>query len=167
MSGDLPRVVLDTVVFVQCLISGRGPSAACLERLRAGKFVLLISDATLAELKDVPLRPKFTAKYPYVTPEKVSAFVAEIENLAVRIAAPLTAFKLPRDPADEPFIDLAAAGDARFIVTWNERHLTYLMRADTAEGREFRQRFPQILIVSPPEFLRQIEVARDVPDHHG
>jgi len=160
MSDELPRVVLDTVVFVQCLISGRGPSAACLENLRSARFVLLMSDATLAELYDVPRRPSFTAKYPYVTAEKISSFVSEIDTLAVRIANPPAAFVLPRDAEDEPFIDLAVAGDARYLVTWNERHLTYLMKQDTPEGREFCQRFPHIKIVSPVQFLAELRSSR-------
>jgi putative PIN family toxin of toxin-antitoxin system len=156
MTDSLPRVVLDTVVFVQALISGRGHSAGCLERLRAGRFILLMSDATFDELREVPLRAKFTAKYPFVTVEKVAAFVVEIESLAVRIANPPAVFILPRDPKDEPFIDLAVAGGARFIVTWNERHLTYLMKQDTPEGKDFRARFPTTEILSPPDFLAAI-----------
>jgi putative PIN family toxin of toxin-antitoxin system len=117
MSEDLPRVVLDTVVFVQALISGRGPAATCLEKLRAIRFVLLMSADTWAELKEVPLRPKLTAKYPYVTPDKVAALVAGVQSLSVGIPHPPTVFSLPRDPKDEPFIDLAVAGNARFIVT--------------------------------------------------
>jgi putative PIN family toxin of toxin-antitoxin system len=156
MSDAVPRVVLDTVVFVQALISGRGPAAACIDRARTGRCVLLLSDATLAELKDVPLRPSLTVKYPYITPERVAAFVAEIESLAVKIAKPPSVFSLPRDPKDEPFIDLAVAGDARYIVTWNERHLTYLMKHETPEGKDFCARFPSLAILSPPEFLAKL-----------
>ena len=151
-----PRAVLDTVVFVQALISGRGHAAGCLQQLRAGRFVLLMSDATFDELRDVPLRPKFRAKYPFVTPDKVAAFVAEIESLAVRIARPAAVFSLPRDRKDEPFIDLAVAAQAQFIVTWNDRHLTYLMKQDTPEGKEFCMRFPQLRILSPADFMALI-----------
>lgn len=156
MTDPLPRVVFDTVVFVQALISGRGPAAGCLDHLRAGRFILLMSDATYDELREVPLRPKLTAKYPSLTLDKVAAFVAEIESLAVKIAAPPTAFSLPRDSKDEPFIDLAIAGAAQYLVTWNERHLTYLMKQDTPEGKVFCARFPTLLILSPPDFLAKV-----------
>ena len=53
MIEDVSRVVLDTVVFVQALISGRGHAAGCIDPLCAGRFVLLMSDDTFAELKDV------------------------------------------------------------------------------------------------------------------
>jgi predicted nucleic acid-binding protein len=68
-------------------------------------------------------------------------------------------FRLPRDPKDEPFIDVAVAGGANYIVTWNSRHLTYLMKRDTAEGKDFCSRFPAIQIVDPPTFINAIDAA--------
>jgi putative PIN family toxin of toxin-antitoxin system len=88
MTANPPRVVLDTVVFVQSLISGRGAAARCFQRLQAGKFVFLMSDALFEELREVPSRPKLRAKYPFLTDVKVAAFTAKVESLAVRIARP-------------------------------------------------------------------------------
>ncbi|MDB5330475.1 MAG: pilt protein domain protein [Phycisphaerales bacterium] len=68
-------------------------------------------------------------------------------------------FSLPRDPDDEPYTDLAIAAGARYLVTWNERHLTYLMRKDTPEGRDFCERFPEVKIVDLPTFLREVELS--------
>jgi predicted nucleic acid-binding protein len=67
VSGRPIRVVLDTVVYVQALISGRGPAAAVFDRLRAGRFVLLLSDAVLAEVRDVPLRPELRSRFKHLT----------------------------------------------------------------------------------------------------
>jgi len=158
MSEALPRVVLDTVVFVQALISGRGHAAGCIDRLRAGRFIVLMSNATFAELRAVPFRPKLRRKYPFVTDEQVVTFISEIESLAVVIPSPPTTLKLPRDPKDEPLIDLAVAGSARFLVTWNERHLTYLMNQNTPEGKEFCTRFPNVRILPPPDFLAAMDL---------
>ena len=160
MTEPLPWVVLDTVVLVQALFSNRGHSAGCLRNLRARRFVLLLSNATLDEFENVSLRPELLAKYPYVTTEHVARFRSEIRASAVRIPEPPSVFSLPRDPKDEPFINLAIAGNAHFIVTWNERHLTYLMKRDAPEGIEFCTRFPQLKIVSPPTFLLEIEKTR-------
>lgn len=63
---------------------------------------------------------------------------------------------LPRDPKDEPYVDLAVAAGAQFLVSWNERHLCYLMKCDTPEGREFCGRFPNLRILTPPEFVRAV-----------
>ena len=159
MTQVLSRVVLDTVVYVQALISGRGHAAGCIERLKSGRFVVLLSDDLLSEMRDVPLRAELTRKYTHLTPERVDAFVAEIRALAVEVPAPAMAFRLPRDPDDEPLINLAIAGAADFLVTWNERHLTYLMRQDTPEGMDFCARYPKLKIVSPPDFLKAIPAA--------
>lgn len=159
MSAPPLRVVLDTVVFVQALISGRGPAAACVDRLREGRFVLFLSNATIAEAREVPLRPQPRNRYSQLTPERVNAFFDEVESLAVLIPAPRRAIALPRDPKDEPLTDLAAAGHADYLVTWNERHLTYLMRRDTPEGIEFCDRWPSLTICAPPEFLRGLDAS--------
>lgn len=39
----------------------------------------------------------------------------------------------------------------------NERHLTYLMRGDTPEGRDFLQRFGKLTILNPVSFLRIVD----------
>ena len=75
------------------------------------------------------------------------------------IPRPPHAFGLPRDPKDEPLIDLAVAGDAEYLVTWNERHLTYLIKKDTPEGVEFCSKYPRLVICTPPEFLRSLDAA--------
>lgn len=158
MNSPHPRVVLDTVVFVQALISGRGAAAGCIDLLKAGKFVLLLNDDLLREVREVPLRPELTRKYTHLTLERIEAFVEEICSLGVQLQPASAGFRLQRDPMDEMLIDLAVAGSADFLVTWNERHLTYLMKGDTVEGRDFCNRFPKIHILSPPQFLHQIRL---------
>jgi len=61
-----PRVVLDTVVFVQALISNRGPVAACVQRARGGAFVLVLSQPLIEEMAGVPQRPELTRRYPHL-----------------------------------------------------------------------------------------------------
>ena len=151
-----PRVVFDAVVFVQALISGRGPAAACVQHALAGKMILFLSDAILAEVSEVPLRPELTGRYPCLTPRRVSSFVHDLRSVAVHVPTPPRAFQLPRDPKDEHYTDLAIAVVAAYLVTWNQRHLTYLMQQDTAEGREFCHRFPLLNILPPPAFLKEL-----------
>lgn len=162
MTASPVRAVLDTVVYVQALISGRGPASAVFDRLRAAGFILLLSEAVLAEVRDVPLRPALRSRFRHLTEERVDAFVTEVTGLAVMVPRPARALSLPRDPKDEPLIDLAVAGRAQFLVTWNHKHLTYLMAGDTPEGREFLRRFPSLTIVSPVEFLRALDTVPPV-----
>jgi len=87
---------------------------------------------------------------------------AELLLRTVRAKAELFAdvpnvFQLPRDKDDEIYLDLAIKAQAKYLVTWNERHLTYLMRGNTSEGKDWLQRFPNLTILDPVTFLRAIE----------
>jgi putative PIN family toxin of toxin-antitoxin system len=152
------RAVFDAVVFVQALISRRGPAAACFDRINAGQAILFTSDALLDEARSVPMRPELTRRYSRLTPERIEAFINAVRATSVNIPSPPKVFALPRDPKDEICTDLAVAASAQFLVTWNERHLTYLMKQDTPEGKDFCKRFPQLSILNPPNFLHELDM---------
>ena len=151
------RAVFDCMLFVQAVTSDRGPAFRCLTLAEQGRFHLLLSPMILEEIDDVLNRPSLRARFPVITPERVARFLGKLRSVAVQCPNPPHVFDLPRDPDDEPYTDLALAGNARYLVTWNERHLTYLMRKDTPEGLEFCRRYPNLIILPPPEFLKEIE----------
>lgn len=62
----------------------------------------------------------------------------------------------PRDPDDEPYLNLAIEAGAEFLVT-RDRDLLDLMRWDREEGRTFQRRFPKLKNVDPVTFLKLIE----------
>ena len=159
MSQTPPIVVFDCVVFIQPLISERGPAAACIEQVKRGVVSLFISPYVMSEVRDVAARPTLFKKYRHLTPEFVDVFARDVERYAVSIETPPSAFALTRDPKDEPYINLAVAAGASYLVTWNAKHLTYLMKQDTPEGRDFCQRFPGLEIIPPPEFLQKTRMA--------
>ena len=43
-----------------------------------------------------------------------------------------------------------------YLVTWNDRHLNYLMKWDTPEGQDVCVRFPEVSIVTRPKFVRYV-----------
>jgi putative PIN family toxin of toxin-antitoxin system len=57
------RVVVDTNVWVSALLNPAGYPARVLAALRARRFILVVSQAMLDELRDVLLRPRLTRKY--------------------------------------------------------------------------------------------------------
>ena len=158
MSSPPTRVVFDAVIYVQALISRRGPAAACFDRVYAAEAVLFTSDALLDEATSVPLRHELTRRYSRLTPQRVEAFIDAVRGVSVNIPKPPKVFSLPRDPKDEICADLAIAASAKYLVTWNEKHLTYLMRRDTPEGQDFCQRFPHLKILEPPAFLHELDI---------
>jgi predicted nucleic acid-binding protein len=100
-------------------------------------------------------RPELRLRLPRLTPERVGRFLDGIHRAAVIVDPVPHAFSLPRDPKDEPYLDLAIAAEADFLLTWNARHLRYLMEDKTSEGREFRQKHPKLTIIDPVGFLRR------------
>ncbi len=151
-----PLVVFDCVIFLQGLIKESGPAVTCLERFEEGHFLLAISPEILAELHDVLSRSSLRQKFALLTEEKADRLIESLlfrgkffQNVPKR-------FELPRDPADEPYINLAIEAEADFLVT-RDRDLLDLMQRDTKEDRDVRSRFPQLKILNPVEFVKALE----------
>jgi putative PIN family toxin of toxin-antitoxin system len=155
MSATL-RVVYDCVVFLQGV--GRRGNAAreCLNLVDAGVVKLCLSADVLSEIEDVLNRPELLQKFPMIRSEDSQALLRTLRSKSLVLSDVPKAFTLPRDPDDEAYTDLAIFAGASYLVTWNERHLSYLMRQDTPEGIAFCSRFPAVKILDPPTFLREI-----------
>lgn len=65
-------------------------------------------------------------------------------------------FDYPRDPDDEPYLNLAIEVGADYLIS-RDNDLLDLMKWEKEEGREFQKRFRFLKIVSPEEFLRVME----------
>ena len=109
-----PRVVLDTNLVLSALVFGGGKTGAPRLAWQEGRILPLIATATADELLRALGYPKF----------KLSA--AEQEELladylpwceTVTIPAPAPDTPICRDPFDLPFLELALAGQAQYLVT--------------------------------------------------
>jgi putative PIN family toxin of toxin-antitoxin system len=149
-----PTVVYDCMIFLQALASDKGPAFACIQLVEQGRVKLVVSSAVFDEVRDVLNRFDIQTKFPRLVPERVQKFLEKVTNLSELIRDVPPIFKLPRDPKDEPYINLAIAAHAEFLVSWNKRHMGYLMAKDTPEGLDFCNRFPGIKILEPPAFLQ-------------
>jgi putative PIN family toxin of toxin-antitoxin system len=146
------------MTFLQAAASPSGPAAACLRLLDDGLMDLLISAAVLAEVQNVLSRPKVRAKNPRLTDSIVEELLERLHKTALFIEPVPAVFTYPRDPKDEPYVNLAVAGAAGYLVTW-DNDLLDLMTSSGAEGAAFRGRFPSLAILSPPAFLRAVSGA--------
>lgn len=112
------RFVLDTNVLVSAAllpedgISRYEPTRLCVEAVRQGG-VLLASDATLAELREVLLRPAFDRHKPRGARE---AFLTAIMAQVLRVE-PAADVRLCSDPDDDMFLAVALAGGADLLLT--------------------------------------------------
>jgi predicted nucleic acid-binding protein len=88
----------------------------------------------------------------------VDVFLEDLANNATTLFTVPKVFSLARDPKDEPYIDLAAALQARYLVS-RDKDLLDLMGDDT-----FRQQFPGVTVIDPVALLRELKLAQPEPE---
>jgi putative PIN family toxin of toxin-antitoxin system len=108
------RVVLDTNVVVSGLLRAKGNPAQVLALALAGALQVAHDKRILAEYADVLARPKF--KFDTGRVREVLTKL-EADGLAVDASTEQN-LELP-DPDDEPFLAVALAGQADYLVTGN------------------------------------------------
>ena len=153
-----PRAVFDCNVLLQAAARGNSVAAHCLRFAENDLIQLFVSRDVLAEIENVLNRPEIRAHFPDLSDEIVGAFLRRLQQRAQLVRLVPKKFSYPRDADDEPYISLAVAAGADFIVT-RDRDLLDLMTGHTAECKEFRQRFRPLRVVEPVEFLRAVEQA--------
>ena len=147
------RVVFDCMVFLQGAARPDGPAAACLRLVETGHVELFLSEPVLGEVRDVLARPRIRQRFPALTDELVNGFLERVRQGATVLADVPSIVSLPRDPKDEKYLDLAAAAQAKYLVS-RDNDLLDLMDQSRAESREFRVNFPSLSIVDPVAFLQ-------------
>ena len=69
------------------------------------------------------------------------------DRMAQLVSTVPSLFSLPRDPDDEPYLNLAIAADADHLVTWDKDML------DLMQDQGFRAQYPQLTILNPVALL--------------
>ena len=128
------NVVIDTNVIVSGLLSPYSPPGEIVRMIATGRLRLLLDARVLLEYSEVLRRPKFQ-----FDTDLVSSFLDQIEAQGRLVSSAPLRRSLP-DPDDEPFLEVALAGDAECLVTGNLRHFP----ARAREG---------ISVLSPSRFL--------------
>lgn len=137
----LPRIVVDTNVFIGAILSPAGENRQVLRACLLGKAHPLMGAALFHEYEDLLGRSELMAKCP-LTPRERETFFAAFLSVAEWIKVYfLWRPNLP-DEADNHLIELALAGAAQTIVTHN---------LDDLQQGELR--FPDLKIQSPRQFL--------------
>jgi uncharacterized protein len=107
------KIVLDTNVIVSGLLNSKGNPAAVLGLALSGAVQVCHDDRILAEYTEVLARPRFR-----FDPQRVRDVLVKLKADGFSISAPQAALRLP-DPDDEPFLAVALAAAADFLVTGN------------------------------------------------
>ena len=128
------KVVVDTNVLVSGLLTPFGPPATIVRLIVAGQLNLCYDARIVGEYTEVLTRQSF----PFA-PDEVAALTAQIEATGV-LASPVPLAQRLLDPDDEPFLEVAIAADAEFLVTGNGGHFPPDRRCG-------------VRVVSPREFI--------------
>jgi putative PIN family toxin of toxin-antitoxin system len=124
--------------------------------VEAGEIELFVSRPTLAELRRVLTYEEVLALSPNMVPARVSAFFQRLQFRATTCRRIPHVMDFPRDPADEPYIDLAIAAKADYLVT-RDKDLLSLMTGHSETCKHFRRRSRPLQVVNPVVFLRQMD----------
>jgi putative PIN family toxin of toxin-antitoxin system len=130
------RAVFDCMVFLQAVLNEDGPAFACFRLVEDEATTLCVSSAVLAEVREVLTRPSLQAKFKKLTPPRVELFLHKVETKAILIADVPHATSLVRDPDDEPYLNLAIAANAKYLVS-RDKDLLELMN-DSTSVRAFK-----------------------------
>lgn len=122
-----PRVVLDTNLVLSALVFANGRVVTLRHAWQGGLCVPLVSKATTAELIRVLTYPKFK-----LNAEDQQELLADYLPwcATVRIPNPAPATPACRDPFDQPFLQLAVAGKADYLVSGDKDLLSLVGRFD-------------------------------------
>jgi putative PIN family toxin of toxin-antitoxin system len=131
------RIVLDTNVLVSGLLSPFGAPAQIVRMVASGHLSLCYDARILAEYSQVLLRPKF----PF-SKESGEALVDQIVTNGIIVAGFPLRQGLPHK-SDEPFLEVALAGEVTVLVTGNMKHYPKSKRGgmNVQSPAEFLERY--------------------------
>ena len=150
--------IFDCTTLLQAAANKKGPAGACLTFVDEGAVKVFHSAVTLDEIRDVLNRPEIRRTFPKLTDESVLNFLDHVVDKGHMVEDVPTVYRFERDPNDEPYLNLAIAVHAPFLVS-RDKDLLDLMNDD-----EFRKAYPWLTILDPPAFLSHVraEVAREL-----
>jgi uncharacterized protein len=152
-AAQRPRVVFDCNVLLQAAARPDGPSGACLRLLDANRISVYVSRATIGELKAVFMYPTVREAFPGLTDSHVAEFLDQLLYKAEVVRRVRHLLDYPRARQDEPYIDLAAAAKADYLVT-RDKDLLSLMTGRSHACKQFRQMTHPLQVIEPVAFLR-------------
>lgn len=120
-SANAPRVVIDTNLILSALVFVQGRLTALRLAWQDQRIQPLISKKTAAELIRVLNYPKFK-----LSTDDQQELLADYLPYCLSISIPNPPPKTPdcRDVCDRPFLQLALAGQADFLITGDQALLT-------------------------------------------
>lgn len=139
------------MVFLQAAARRTSVAAACLELAENRHVQLGLSEEILAEIGDVLKRPEIQARFPSLTNNLVDEFIDAVRRFGHLYPAVGRHFSYPRDPKDEPYLNLAIEARAKYLAS-RDKDILDLRTSSEPVAVAFRQKAPDTRIVEPLEF---------------
>lgn len=130
-------IVIDTNVLVSGLLGPHGPPARVIDAVVTGRATVLFDSRIIDEYREVLARPRFSFDQ-----QHVAAILDLMTSTGRLVTPPPLRVNLP-DPDDAPFLEVAIAGAADFLITGNLRHFPAAARGG-------------IRVVSPRQWLNEM-----------
>ena len=141
------RATFDTNIFVRSLIQKENLANHLISLWLDGRFVLVLSQAIVDEVRGVLLRPALMRELQYTRTEAM-----RLINLLsqARIVEVTSSAELCRDPKDDIFVDCAVSGRVQFLVSYDN---------DLIDDSELKQALFEfgVEIIDPLNFLEEIQ----------
>ena len=148
--SDRLRVVFDCNVFAQALLTPKGAARRCVDLVRGGEIILYVSDYVLDEIRE--LHTKLPAKAGVIAKD-TDDLAQVVRGVATFIANVPEVYVHPIDADDSPYVNLAIATGARLILS-ADKHLLNLTSGNKPWAKEFAERFADIKVERPDQFLQ-------------
>jgi putative PIN family toxin of toxin-antitoxin system len=142
------RAVFDCMVFLQAAVRGNSPAGICLRLSENRTIELCVSDEILHEIGDVLTRPRIRAKFSILTDAFVGDFLRTLRGTAAFFPGVPRKVVFPRDPKHEPYLNLALAAQANYLVSRDNDMLDLNAPYDPT-GAKLRGGCPQLQIIEP------------------
>lgn len=113
---SLLRAVLDTNVYVSGTILARGTPFEVLEAWRHQAYILITSEAIIAEIERVLRYPRICDRYA-VSDQDIARLVESLRTDALVVSGDYTVSGVSVDPDDDKFLSCALEAQADCIVT--------------------------------------------------
>ena len=161
MSSTDFRLILDTNIVVRGFINLQSSSGQILRACQRRQVIPLLSRAILSEYRSILRRPAILDKYPELEDPRIGEAIERLLYVSEFHRRIATHFSFPRDPKDSPFLELAIAASATYLITTDKDMLSLVGGRDDASKR-FRQR-TATRVLRPEDFISEHPEAVSVP----
>ncbi|MEM7796061.1 MAG: putative toxin-antitoxin system toxin component, PIN family [Cyanobacteria bacterium P01_C01_bin.118] len=137
------KLVIDTSVLISALIGPTGPSRELIRQCLMGTYQPLMGKTLFCEYESVTGRDSILSKCP-LSQTEIITLLQSLMSVSKWVSIYYTWRPNLKDEADNHLIELAVAGNAKFIATNNVKDF---------QNPELL--FPNLLILKPEEILRR------------